>query len=108
MDSDSRILYSPDTGLRDEQLEDNETLSRRMASVAESEWFAILARIISYTLLFILIFGMSATVDVQHLREKVHNKFAILTGGELVALLPCTFILMLSLFLLTIMLFCIQ
>ena len=108
MESDSRILYSPDTGLSDEQLEDNETLSRRMASVAESEWFAILAQIISSTLLFILIFGMSATVDVQHLREQVHNKFAILTGGELVALLSCTFILMLSLFLLTIMLFCIQ
>ena len=33
---------------------------------------------------YILIFGMSATVDVQHLREQVHNKFAILTGGELV------------------------
>ena len=86
MESDSRILYSPDTGLiDDEQPEDNETLSRRMASVAESEWFAILAQIISSTLLFILIFGMSATVDVQHLREQVHNKFAILTGGELVA-----------------------
>ena len=54
--------------------------ARHLSTVAESEWFHILAQIISSTLLFILIFGMSATVDVQHLREQVHNKFAILTG----------------------------
>ncbi|KAL7540803.1 hypothetical protein ACHAXR_010391 [Thalassiosira sp. AJA248-18] len=53
---------------------------RRLETVAESEWFHILAQIISSTLLFILIFGMSATVDVRHLRQQVHNKFAILTG----------------------------
>eukprot|EP00584_Thalassiosira_punctigera_P027498 CAMPEP_0172579422 /NCGR_PEP_ID=MMETSP1067-20121228/139239_1 /TAXON_ID=265564 ORGANISM="Thalassiosira punctigera, Strain Tpunct2005C2" /NCGR_SAMPLE_ID=MMETSP1067 /ASSEMBLY_ACC=CAM_ASM_000444 /LENGTH=380 /DNA_ID=CAMNT_0013372141 /DNA_START=243 /DNA_END=1382 /DNA_ORIENTATION=- len=53
---------------------------RQLGTVAESEWFHILAQIISATLLFILIFGMSATVDVQHLREQAHNKFAILTG----------------------------
>ena len=35
---------------------------------------------VSSLLLFILIFGMSATVEVAHLREQVHNKFAILTG----------------------------
>ena len=104
MEFDSTILYSPDTGVNEEQSHDNETLSRRMASVAESEWFAILAQIISSTLLFILIFGMSATVDVQHLREQVHNKFAILTGGELLLCCLVQFILMLSLFLLTTML----
>mmetsp|Transcript_18364 Transcript_18364/g.39708 ORF Transcript_18364/g.39708 Transcript_18364/m.39708 type:complete len:515 (-) Transcript_18364:16-1560(-) len=54
--------------------------TRRLDTVAESEWFHILAQIISSLLLFILIFGMSATVDVQHLREQVHNKFAILIG----------------------------
>mmetsp|Transcript_6314 Transcript_6314/g.15704 ORF Transcript_6314/g.15704 Transcript_6314/m.15704 type:complete len:509 (-) Transcript_6314:40-1566(-) len=54
--------------------------TRQLESVAESEWFHILAQIISSTLLFILIFGMSATVDVGHLREQVHNKLAILIG----------------------------
>lgn len=53
---------------------------RHLVTVAESEWFHILAQIISSTLLFILIFGMSATVDVTHLRNQIHNKFAILTG----------------------------
>ncbi|KAL9183579.1 hypothetical protein ACHAXT_004435 [Thalassiosira profunda] len=54
--------------------------ARRLSSVAESEWFSVLSQVISSTLLFILIFGMSATVDVRHLREQVTNKFAILTG----------------------------
>lgn len=64
MDTNNRIIYT-----------------RQLTSdVAGSEWFSILAQIISSTLLFILIFGMSATVDVGHLREQVHNKFAILTG----------------------------
>lgn len=54
--------------------------ARRLGTVAESEWFAILAQIISSTLLFILIFGMSATVDTRHLRAQMTNKFAILTG----------------------------
>jgi len=64
MDNNNRVIYT-----------------RQLSSdVAGSEWFSILAQIISSTLLFILIFGMSATVDVGHLREQVHNKFAILTG----------------------------
>lgn len=54
--------------------------SRHLATVAESQWFSILAQIISSILLFILIFGMSATVDVGHLRNQITNKFAILTG----------------------------
>jgi predicted Na+-dependent transporter len=53
---------------------------RQMNSIIESEWFDILSQTISSALLFLLIFGMSATVDVKHLREQVHNKFAILTG----------------------------
>lgn len=53
---------------------------RHLGTVAESEWFHIVAQIVSAVLLFVLIFGMSATVDVTHLREQVHNKFAILTG----------------------------
>mmetsp|Transcript_17156 Transcript_17156/g.30819 ORF Transcript_17156/g.30819 Transcript_17156/m.30819 type:complete len:489 (+) Transcript_17156:250-1716(+) len=75
MDSDGRnsFLARPDpTG--------SINTPRHLENVAESEWFQILAQIISATLLFILIFGMSATVDIQHLREQVHNKFAILTG----------------------------
>ena len=53
---------------------------RQMKSNIESEWLDILSQIISSALLFLLIFGMSATVEVKHLREQVHNKFAILTG----------------------------
>lgn len=53
---------------------------REMNSIIESEWFDILSQTISSALLFLLIFGMSATVEVKHLREQVHNKFAILTG----------------------------
>ena len=47
---------------------------------AESEWFALLSQILTNILLFLLIFGMSATVDVKHLRQQVHNKCAIATG----------------------------
>ncbi|KAL3772176.1 hypothetical protein ACHAW5_003247 [Stephanodiscus triporus] len=54
--------------------------TRQLGAVAESQWFNILAQIISNTLLFILVFGMSATVDVKHLRQQVNNKFAIMTG----------------------------
>lgn len=73
MDSDGRnsLLALPTGSIN---------MPRHLETVAESEWFQILAQIISATLLFTLIFGMSATVDVQHLREQVHNKFAILTG----------------------------
>ncbi len=54
--------------------------TRRLATVAESEWFRVLAQVISSTLLFILVFGMSATVDVKHLRVQMKNKGAILAG----------------------------
>eukprot|EP01083_Nonionella_stella_P257132 880431_1 len=53
---------------------------RHLSAIAESEWFDITAQIMSSVLLFILIFGMSATVEVEHLRSQLHNKFAILTG----------------------------
>ena len=39
-----------------------------------------LAEIASNLLLFLLIFGMSATVDMKNLRNQLHNKWAILTG----------------------------
>ena len=50
------------------------------SSFAETEWFNILAQILSGALLFLLIFGMSATVNFEHLKEQMKNKFAILTG----------------------------
>ncbi|KAL7521784.1 hypothetical protein ACHAWX_006989 [Stephanocyclus meneghinianus] len=54
--------------------------SRHLSSILDETWFNVLAQILSNALLFLLVFGMSATVEVQHLREQVHNKFAILTG----------------------------
>jgi predicted Na+-dependent transporter len=70
-----------DGGVRDELLRPMNTMAlRRLETVAESEWFRVLAQVISSTLLFILVFGMSATVDVKHLREQVKNKGAILAG----------------------------
>lgn len=39
-----------------------------------------LAEIASNLLLFLLIFGMSATVDMKNLKNQLHNKWAILTG----------------------------
>jgi len=59
---------------------DEVATERQMNSIIESEWFDILSQTISSALLFLLIFGMSATVEVKHLRQQVHNKFAILTG----------------------------
>lgn len=38
------------------------------------------AEVMSYTLLFLLIFGMSATVDMDRLLLQLRNKFAISTG----------------------------
>jgi len=40
----------------------------------------LLAEVGSYVLLFLLIFGLSATVDIEHLKQQLHNKGAILTG----------------------------
>ena len=53
---------------------------RRLENVAESAEFQLIAQVLSSALLFVLIFGMSATVDVQHLREQAHNRKAILIG----------------------------
>lgn len=72
MESDSRISITPPAW--------SINTTRHLGTAAESEWFHILAQIVSSTLLFILIFGMSATVDVRHLQEQVHNKVAISTG----------------------------
>ncbi|KAL3826853.1 hypothetical protein ACHAXA_005695 [Cyclostephanos tholiformis] len=54
--------------------------TRRLVRVAESQWFNALAQVIGHILLFVLVFGMSATVDVKHLRQQMNNKFAIGTG----------------------------
>jgi len=53
---------------------------RHLLSILHEAWFNVLAQILSNLFLFLLVFGMSATVEVQHLRQQVHNKFAILTG----------------------------
>ena len=50
------------------------------SSIIDERWFNILAQTLSNLFLFVLVFGMSATVELQHLREQVHNKFAILAG----------------------------
>ena len=39
-----------------------------------------LAEIASNLLLFLLIFGMSATVDIKSMQKQVQNKYAIMTG----------------------------
>ena len=66
----------------------NKTTRHLTSDVAESEWFSILAQIISSTLLFILIFGMSATVDVGHLQEQESPRlYSYLGFNELN--LPC-------------------
>lgn len=53
---------------------------RHLASIMDETWFNVMAQILSNLFLFLLVFGMSATVEVNHLRQQVHNKFAILTG----------------------------
>lgn len=58
----------------------NQNNTRHLSSILDETWFNILAQTLSNLFLFLLVFGMSATVEVQHLREQVHNKFAILTG----------------------------
>ena len=40
----------------------------------------LLIRLFSYVLLFFLVFGLSATVDVQTLRSKLTKKYAIIIG----------------------------
>lgn len=40
----------------------------------------ILAVTLSNVFLFFLIFGLSATVSISHLKKQLHNKFALLTG----------------------------
>lgn len=62
--------------------------TRRLSMVVESQWFSILAQAISSTLLFVLIFGMSATCDTKSLRRQMNNKYAILVG------LVCQFLIM--------------
>lgn len=72
-------LFTPLTGSIDAMRQ------RHLDAVDDSDWissgtFDVFAQIVSSALLFVLIFGLSATVDMAHLREQAHNKFAILTG----------------------------
>ena len=53
---------------------------RHLSAVVEAGWFNILVQVVASILLFLLIFGMSATVDTTHVRNQLHNKLAILTG----------------------------
>ena len=53
---------------------------RQLDSIAESEWFSLWAQIVSSTLLFLLVFSLSATVDIQKLRHQIRNKFALAIG----------------------------
>ncbi|KAK1736611.1 bile acid:sodium symporter family protein [Skeletonema marinoi] len=55
---------------------DEITTERQMNSIIESEWFDILSQTISSALLFLLIFGMSATVEVKHLREQPGGSYS--------------------------------
>ena len=41
---------------------------------------ALAAAIVSNTFLFLLIFGLSGTVDIRHLKHELRNKFALATG----------------------------
>ena len=49
---------------------------------------AIISSIAGNVLLFLLVFGMSATVEIGHLREQISNRKAIFTG------ICCQFILL--------------
>lgn len=50
----------------------------------------LISELATHTLLFFLIFGMSATVDSQNLRRQLHNKYAILIGaGMQFVIMPC-------------------
>lgn len=42
-----------------------------------------LTEVLSSILLFFLVFGMSATVDIEKLRKQLKNKHALLTGVSL-------------------------
>ena len=53
-----------------------------------ADLITILSSIAGNVLLFLLVFGMSATVEIGHLREQLGNKKAIITG------ICCQFILL--------------
>mmetsp|Transcript_26916 Transcript_26916/g.60453 ORF Transcript_26916/g.60453 Transcript_26916/m.60453 type:complete len:513 (-) Transcript_26916:75-1613(-) len=76
------LSTSATSEVSDVGLEDPAIATRQLSesSFTETEWFNILAQILSGALLFLLIFGMSATVNFEHLKEQMKNKFAILTG----------------------------
>ena len=74
LDQEDALYYSPVLSLGEEgrrSLEDVAPLSGPLNTLAE---------IASNLLLFLLIFGMSATIDMKNLRNQLHNRWAIVTG----------------------------
>lgn len=51
-----------------------------MSPSSRDERVDLAASIVSSVFLFLLIFGLSATVDIRHLKQELRNKFALLTG----------------------------
>jgi predicted Na+-dependent transporter len=48
--------------------------------MSDSKWKDLLVEILTKVLLFLLIFGMSATVDMKNMKRQLKNKSAIIMG----------------------------
>lgn len=48
--------------------------------MSDSKWKDLLVEILTKLLLFLLIFGMSATVDMKNMKRQLKNKSAIIMG----------------------------
>lgn len=48
--------------------------------MSDSKWKDLLVEILTKVLLFLLIFGMSATVDIKNMKRQLKNKYAIILG----------------------------
>jgi len=80
MVSTPRIIEDTTTMVSLSRLLEDTTPTDSSSSSDVSGPLNTLAEIASNLLLFLLIFGMSATVDMKNLVKQLHNKFAILTG----------------------------
>jgi predicted Na+-dependent transporter len=61
----------------------NPTLSTNLPQVSSPTFLTmggLAAEVGAHVLLFLLVFGMSATVDIGHMRKQLRNKYALLTG----------------------------
>jgi len=65
-----------------------EAITAKHTLTAMADVIGILSSIAGNVLLFLLVFGMSATVETSHMQEQIKNKKAIATG------LGCQFILL--------------